>query len=774
MTNTTRPKAFGGDQARQPFVSYDSKEPPKPALNAYLDPKEMGIHILGLSATGVVIGLHAFSHYWVDLGDDGTLSINATLNYLQFAAKLHETSMMASISCVLLYFLHRRLVRKGVSFGHLDAPYMIGAGGGVGLLITRRFWSPAWRHKRFFLMLLLSILFTLTLNPASAIAMIPSLAYWPLRNPYGLGTYPLSVQTRMSLTDSATGKGNTFKVYFSLPFLDPNGTRLPSPWPTAEPDDGWPIKSMSCFNATAADELDCAAGGMNQIAQWMDGNILLGSSTNLTMNEVTNFQRVLVSQPLQADTSTFARNVSRKISTTPTFLSTTAIGGFWAYVQKLKNARINDGVRWPLLRSKEGSSTYQPILYSQCFSDVYNVNNTGSMHNITLSMLQAPWANNEETVTMYIKSNSSIFKDLPTNQPRFDWFQADTMSALSVTILPIEVPGTLQQSIQSSLIITCMFDARWAGSTIKLKPRSSSLVESNLTDFSIFEESHIQKEYHGDKGLFQRALNISDLVKLPTFWLDGFRFNVTDNGTEIPFIVQKLDQMLDDTTRGNKHFQITDGDEPQLTDSAAFSDYTNKVADFMGTFQSMLLADGMARFATLFWQPHLELPSPSGQDNKYVNLIFSNYIPEPLRPEQVFLNGTKADAFAIEFEASRYGYGYGFYCDESRRSVILATSLLGTYCAITIFYIATIVWNRFQGRYTRSQAWEAMINLVALAKNSEDSKYLVGTGAGVGMWETWRLKVQVRQMDDEKLNLAFMRYDEEEIGDELAVMKKYD
>lgn len=190
MAYSTTPNAFYGDQAHQPFVQRIERqmnEPPKRAINAYLDLKELGIHFIGFSATAVVISLHAANHYWVDLGDDGSLSINATLNYLQFAAKLHETAMMASMSCVLLFFLHRRLIRKGVSFGLLDAPYTIGAGGGAGLLITKRFWSPWRQHFRFFLMLLLSILFTLALNPASAIAMIPSLAYWPLSNPYGLG-----------------------------------------------------------------------------------------------------------------------------------------------------------------------------------------------------------------------------------------------------------------------------------------------------------------------------------------------------------------------------------------------------------------------------------------------------------------------------------------------------------------------------------------------------------------------------------------------------------
>ncbi|KAH7073035.1 hypothetical protein BKA63DRAFT_56189 [Paraphoma chrysanthemicola] len=758
MSDSSVPKAFQNDQTRQPFVYQQdlrqSKESPKLAVDAYLDRKELLIHLIGFSATGVVIGLHAFNHYWVDLGDDGSLSINATLKYLQFAAKLHETAMMASISCVLLFFLHRRLVDRGVSFGHLDAPYMIGAGGGAGLLITKRFWSPFWLHKRFFVMLILSIIFTLALNPASAIALIPSLAYWDLSNPYGLG------------------KGNEFKVYFSLPFQRTNGSRLPSPWPTAEPEGGWPITTNACFNASATDELDCAAGGMEQISQWVDGNILLGSSSNLTMNEPTNFQRLVVSQPLEAGSSNFARHVSRKVSTTPTFMSTTAIGGFWAYVQRRRGAKINDGVRWPLLKSKEGSSTYQPIIYSQCQSDVYNINNTGRMHNITFDMLQAPWNNNPKPKDLYLDADDDIVQDLPARHARFGWYGGKSLSTMSFTVIPIEISNATKNNFQSSLVVTCLFDARWTGSAIKLKPRQSSLVESNLTDFSIFEEARIRDKYK-DKTDFKNALNMSDLVVLPRNWLKGFNFNVTHNDTEVPIMVRLFDNMLNSTEHGNQHFQITELDTPKTLGTTEFVDYQNNITDFVGKFHSMLLVDGMARFASWLWRPYLEIPSRSGNGYEYVNLIGSNWIANTYTADEVFLNGTKADAYSIEFEASRYGYGYGFRSDDTGVSIYVAIAILGLYELITIAYVVTIFWYRCTRRYTRSQAWEAMINLIALAKNSESSAYMVGTSAGVDKWDTWKLKVQIREMDDERLNLAFVRQDEE-IGEEPGIMKKYE
>jgi hypothetical protein len=178
-------------------------EQSKRAIHSDLDWVELCIHLLGLAATSVVIGLHAANHYWVDLGYDGSLSINATLKYLQVTAKLHEMAMMASISYVLLFLINRRLIQSGVPFGQLDAPYIIGAGGGIGLLVTKRFWSPWRQHLLVSFILLFSVLLTLALNPASAVAMIPSLAYWPVHNPYGLGTCPIYKHAISSIANSS-------------------------------------------------------------------------------------------------------------------------------------------------------------------------------------------------------------------------------------------------------------------------------------------------------------------------------------------------------------------------------------------------------------------------------------------------------------------------------------------------------------------------------------------------------------------------------------------
>ncbi|CAO2648648.1 Nn.00g079150.m01.CDS01 [Neocucurbitaria sp. VM-36] len=345
------------------------------------------------------------------------------------------------------------------------------------------------------------------------------------------------------------------------------------------------------------------------------------------------------------------------------------------------------------------------------------------------------------------------------------------LSTTSVTVLPIEISNVIRESYQSSLIVTCFFDARWAASKLTLQPRTSSLIETNITDFNIFEQDTIKYKYISDE--FKRAYGISDIVGLPNDWLQGFNFNITnDDGDAQPTMIENLNDFIHNTTWGNRHFGLTEPDAPTSVDSGDFTAYQTRVTDFIGTFHGMMLADGMARFASLLWQPYLETRPGNTETAEYVPLLYSNMGLERYTSQEVFPNGTKEDAFSIEFEAWRYGYGYGFRSNATGVSIYIAVSILGIYLLITIIYVMRIAQLRLKGRYTRSQSWEAIPNLIALAENSQGSTYLSGTSAGITSRETWRLNVKVRVMDDDRLSLAFMRR-EEELGEEPGIEKMY-
>lgn len=388
-------------------------------------------------------------------------------------------------------------------------------------------------------------------------------------------------------------------------------------------------------------------------------------------------------------------------------------------------------------------------------------------------MVQAPWDDNYDADDLYIDSNTTLLLNLPSRQPRFGWYSADELSTISVSIIPIETSNDKKSNFQSSLIIACSFDARWASSKIFFTPHSSSLVNSNITDLGIFEEEYIQKHYDGDKDLFKGALNVSGLVSIPSGWLEGFNFNMTDKeGNATTSMIDIFNSFIEGTPYNNTHFQISDLDKPYSVSSDKFEEYQSRVADTLSTIQSVLIADGMARFASLLWRPYLEVRSGDSKDFKYINLLFSNMTSELDDADSVFKNATKEDAFSIDFDAYRYGYGYGFRSDDTGTSIKLAISFLGVYLLAATVYVFTIIWLRFQGRYMRSQCWQTMQNLVALAKNSDHSMHLTGTGAGIQSPETWKLNVKVRVVENESLNLAFMKKSEE-VGEVPGIEKKY-
>lgn len=551
---------------------------------------------------------------------------------------------------------------------------------------------------------------------------------------------------------------------------NPRQGRLPNPWPTVEPKEGWPESSTAdCSSSDKGHGSECPDGGLNQISQWADGHILVGSSSNLTMTEVTNFQRLLVSHSLKSDIADFNRNVSRRVTTTPTCFSTNAIGGFWAYLKNGKVGKLITDSKYltPMLKSTEDSAAYQPILYSQCHSEVYSVKNT-SVPDISFDELQAPWLNNPKTRDFTLSWEDDIFKDLPDSQTRFRWNKASTLSTTSTTIVPIQIPDPKGETFQGSLIVICLFDARWAPSILTLKPKSSSVIETNITDFNIFEDDNIVKEYRS-KELFKQALSVSELVEFPQNWLSGFNYSTDDTS----IMAAQFDRLVGTTDNQNSHFFfINDLGTSNSTDLGDFADYQNNVTDFVGTFQSTWITDGMARFGSQLWKPYVERRKAE-EKIEYFNLVGSNWLTEGSLPEDIFLNGTKKDSFSMEFVAFRYGYGYGFRSGDTSRSIYLAISVLGLHLVITLCYMASILYLCYSGRYTRSQSWEAIPNLVALTENSQMSNYLSGTSAGIEKKETWKLNVKVRVMEDERLSLVFAKPGED-VGELPRVEKKYD
>ena len=116
----------------------------------------------------------------------------------------------------------------------------------------------------------------------------------------------------------------------------------------------------------------------------------------------------------------------------------------------------------------------------------------------------------------------------------------------------------------------------------------------------------------------------------------------------------------------------------------------------------------------------------------------------------------------LDIVFSRYGYGYGISTVTKR---FAAAVLLGQ-AAIAL---ATVAAQALSNGI--SSSWSSVGELVALATNSEPTRRLHNTGAGVSRLDTWKEKVMVRATRGEQLQMILEGDDDDYL--ELELDKKY-
>ena len=185
-------------------IRKDETEKPKVALDK--DRKNACIrslvHVVPLAGALVLIWLNSVQ-YFVGTNLEGTVG-------LQFAAKLHELTMIASLTTVMMsYMRHRLTSRDGVPFGAAFA--------GLQVSQLSYLWSPEFygsltsrsypwivRLQLALSIIVISLLIA-AVGPSSAACMIPRQGSWPVRRASGSFTlntsdavmYPTNLTTAL-------------------------------------------------------------------------------------------------------------------------------------------------------------------------------------------------------------------------------------------------------------------------------------------------------------------------------------------------------------------------------------------------------------------------------------------------------------------------------------------------------------------------------------------------------------------------------------------------
>ncbi|KAJ5610526.1 hypothetical protein N7510_007245 [Penicillium lagena] len=219
-------------------------------------------HIIALGMTAAVIQLSLRQCYFGDVDDTkfGVMSTNEALNAMQFAAKLHELFMVASLTAIVFHFSRSLLLgSRGLPLGLVTAPFRISA---PDYLISSEFWGSFSRPRLILMLgLFLTTLLITTLSPVSAIMLVPSLDWWHIAEPY---------------SEDRTGKG--------IPIIV-----------RASRKDIWPMTVVpkyvsDCYQLANASNI-CPGQGLDDIKAWVSAYESSGLQPNITMTEISSGAR---------------------------------------------------------------------------------------------------------------------------------------------------------------------------------------------------------------------------------------------------------------------------------------------------------------------------------------------------------------------------------------------------------------------------------------------------------------------------------------------------
>lgn len=208
------------------------------------------VHIIPLAVTAFVVSINLSSPF---LENEGSPDQNLLMNGLQFAAKLHEIFMAASLSLVAVNFIQYELfIGRGLPLNSVPAGFQITS---FSSIFSSRPWEKKLfvkgsKARRIGFIALLSLLVVLcaTTGPSSAILILPATGWW--KYPLSFALVPESVPADWDLS-----KGRFFinanestlwpSLITSASFLPPDCT-----FPNTDISDSCPTGGLSILNSS--------------------------------------------------------------------------------------------------------------------------------------------------------------------------------------------------------------------------------------------------------------------------------------------------------------------------------------------------------------------------------------------------------------------------------------------------------------------------------------------------------------------------------------------
>ncbi|KAK3166653.1 hypothetical protein OEA41_009778 [Lepraria neglecta] len=655
------------------------------------------IHIVPIAAALVLVVLNWKGYY---IGGELAGAVgqdDAKFIGLQFAAKLHELTISASLTAVIFsYIRHELVTASGLPFGAIVAGLQFHD---ISYLWSMEFWGAiraSWRRKRDKTALILLIItcagLSVSAGPSSATLMRPRLDYWPAG---GTDFWIALPQDGLYSTNASASQVPT-----------------------------------SCMNDTG--DLSCPSGGWQALAQ----DYMSFYQAIRRFGYLPDIVQVPGDRAIRALRG-FHRSPNFQFSgsTTQATIGTSSVadalvetGRLWAFAVYNLRAKFHERF-WSRLDVTYSVRAQQPIVHARCAA--YNAStytlgikaSESTMAVYDLSDQDHLNSQGDFGALVYNYTDNEPVRSLVQNVfnitiPQVAWATVPQSngSALGATlVLPLLQNG--------SMLIQCTIAARMAPSTLQ-GTRNTPLIVTGADHSSIYDNN-----------------NTLPRISINPAWAAFLNPTIpSDNSTAFQYMMKAAGLWDNGTT-------INPADVEYVIESLLSLTVVNGLArrDFGTGFSGTLLGntDG------------LDLVTDHDLNNEASYGLGCDDWCKQFLPSGGYAMGYGGNAFNIsnsekalstKFTMQATAQGLAYSARGSAAKFAIFALLL--YAVIAASHFMYTVWNK-----ESSSSWDSISELVALAMRSDQSESFVNTGAGIDSSAIFKKLARVIDKDD-RLQLA--------------------
>lgn len=702
------------------------------------------VHLLPVAINFTLLGLYVQRVSWTP-----PWPTTNVLNALQFAAKVHETLMIASLVTILLHHIRYRLLSPGqcgLPLGLITSPFRLLD---VTFLWSREFLATlrnlrSLRTSEVITIVIHLFMFTLAavMGPASAISMLPRMGEWELA-----------------------------KTITSAPFYRAHdGDPVYQVYIGAALSDIFPKTITASFSPEACDynnlslpqTNDCPRFGLTDILHGLYLPETAGPGSDLTLSQKrypSEYNITVQAHNQEVPTRvissfTYPFELSPDAPPAPKFEAivdvTTSTDVILSMTEKMIQhylvswmyIMINDfeavyynfvsGGEWPArftlysgqLHSGEPPSLWkQPYVSSFCSEP--GVGSTAS-DSITFTFRQHN-STPAYTVTLESRLLSAMLSDTGMA----------FINSSNLNITPSYRPSAALAFTSQSYTTLCLVKAYWIDFTLSGSQwEDHDLVMGDLTwDWEASESGHPICDgcrFRAENAWFSPN-NATEIIHLDLEWLA-----VLDHGTGSDGVGNH--GFFDKVRRACLGLSVLSDDDPDNAGNnpdliciaaglgAGIAEGLSKMPSHIGIHELATLEDWPSNALTLspltssFWAGHLDF------SGNWTNSTFT--------PSQIKTNSTRLD-----FVLTQKLHGYSF----SGITIIVAFVVLFLYVTTVLVHISVMTL----GTSWSSRAWKTLGEFYVLALQSPaPASILDNTGGGVKARTTWRARASVEELQD--------------------------